>query len=150
VEPQHQSAILWEERDLTNSSAERITLVEATVLADHILTKMIKVVSNAILNAENIRRNLEMQRGLNLSEAVMIEMTRRGVGRQEAHEILRQASMMAYQHNSSLLEELLKDQRVMKYFREDELREMLKPENYLGTAKERIERVVKWVNEVLK
>jgi len=64
--------------------------------------------------------------------------------------ILRQASMMAYQHNSSLLEELLKDQRVMKYFREDELREMLKPENYLGTAKERIERVVKWVNEVLK
>jgi len=80
LEPQHQSAILWEERDLTNSSAERITLVEATVLADHILTKMIKVVSNAILNAENIRRNLEMQRGLNLSEAVMIEMTRRGGG----------------------------------------------------------------------
>ncbi|WP_456330254.1 adenylosuccinate lyase [Archaeoglobus sp.] len=150
VEPQHQSAILWEERDLTNSSAERITLVEATVLADHILTKMIKVVSSASLNLENIRRNLEMQRGLNLSEAVMIEMTKRGVGRQEAHEILRQAAMRAYEHNSSLLEELLKDERIMKYFREDELRKMLKPENYLGTAKERVERVVKWVNEVIK
>ena len=150
VEPQHQSAILWEERDLTNSSAERITLVEATVLADHILTKMIKVVSSASLNLENIRRNLEMQRGLNLSEAVMIEMTKRGVSRQEAHEILRQAAMRAYEHNSSLLEELLKDGRIMKYFREDELREILKPENYLGTAKERVERVVKWVNEVIK
>lgn len=149
VEPQHQSAILWEERDLTNSSAERITLVEATVLADHILTKMIKVVSSVSLNLENIRRNLEMQRGLNLSEAVMIEMTKRGVGRQEAHEILRQAAMRAYENNSSLLDELLKDERVMKYFREDELREILKPENYLGTAKERVERVVKWVNEVL-
>ncbi|MBO8180819.1 MAG: adenylosuccinate lyase [Archaeoglobus sp.] len=150
VEPQHQSAILWEERDLTNSSAERITLVEATVLADHILTKMIKVVSSASLNLENIRRNLEMQRGLNLSEAVMIEMTKRGVSRQEAHEILRQAAMRAYEHNSSLLEELLKDGRIMKYFREDELREILKPENYLGTAKERVERVVKCVNEVIK
>lgn len=150
VEPQHQSAILWEERDLTNSSAERITLVESTVLADHILTKMIKVVSSVSLNLENIRRNLEMQRGLNLSEAVMIEMTKRGVGRQEAHEILRQAAMRAYENNSSLLNELLKDERVMKYFKEDELREILKPENYLGTARERVERVVRWVNEVLK
>ncbi|AAB89013.1 MULTISPECIES: adenylosuccinate lyase [Archaeoglobus] len=150
VEPQHQSAILWEERDLTNSSAERITLVESTVLADHILTKMIKVVSSVSLNLENIRRNLEMQRGLNLSEAVMIEMTKRGVGRQEAHEILRQAAMRAYENNSSLLDELLKDERVMKYFKEDELREILKPENYLGTARERVERVVRWVNEVLK
>lgn len=150
VEPQHQSAILWEERDLTNSSAERITLVESTVLADHILTKMIKVVSSVSLNLENIRRNLEMQRGLNLSEAVMIEMTKRGVGRQEAHEILRQAAMRAYENNSSLLDDLLKDERVMKYFKEDELREILKPENYLGTARERVERVVRWVNEVLK
>jgi adenylosuccinate lyase len=149
VEPQHQSAILWEERDLTNSSAERITLVEATVLTDHILTKMIKVVSGMALNIENIRRNLEIQRGLNLSEAVMIEMTKKGVGRQEAHEILRQAAMRAYEGNTTLLEELLKDEKVMKYFSEEELREILKPENYLGTAIERVEKVAKWVREVV-
>jgi len=149
VEPQHQSAILWEERDLTNSSAERITLVEATVLADHILTKTIKVVAGMELNIENIRRNLEMQRGLNLSEAVMIEMTKRGAGRQEAHEILRQASLRAYENNSTLLDELLKDERILKYFRKEELIELLKPENYLGTAFERIDRVVRWVREVI-
>ncbi len=149
VEPQHQSAILWEERDLTNSSAERITLLEATILADHILTKMIKVVGSMGLNPENIRRNLEMQKGLNLSEAVMIEMTKRGVSRQEAHEILRQAAMRAYQNNTTLFEELVKDERVMKYFSEHELRDILRPENYLGTALERVERVVKWVREVV-
>jgi adenylosuccinate lyase len=107
VEPQHQSAILWEERDLTNSSAERIILVEATVLTDHILTKMIKVVKKLRLDLENIRKNLEAQRGLNLSEAVMIAMTKKGVGRQEAHEILSEASMRAYANKTSLLEELL-------------------------------------------
>lgn len=149
VEPQHQSAILWEERDLTNSSAERITLVEATVLADHILTKMIKVVGSVGLDMDSIKRNLEKQRGLNLSEAVMIEMTKRGMGRQEAHEILRQAAMRAYENNSTLLDELLKDEVVMRYFKEEELRNILKPENYLGTAIERIERVVEWVREVV-
>jgi len=149
VEPQHQSAILWEERDLTNSSAGRIILAEATVLTDHILTKMIKVVSNMALNTERIKRNLEMQKGLNLSESVMIEMTKKGVSRQEAHEILRQAAMRAYTNNTALLDELLEDDVVMKYFSENELREILKPERYIGTAIERVDRVVRWVREVV-
>jgi adenylosuccinate lyase len=71
------------------------------------------------------------------------------VSRQEAHEILRQAAMRAYQNNTTLFEELVKDERVMKYFSEHELRDILRPENYLGTALERVERVVKWVREVV-
>ncbi|MEM2726927.1 MAG: adenylosuccinate lyase [Archaeoglobaceae archaeon] len=149
VEPQHQSAILWEERDLTNSSAERITLLEATILADHILTKLTKIISSITIDLENVKRNLEAQKGLNLSEAVMIELTKRGVDRQEAHEILRKASLRAYTNKSSLLEELLKDQNIMKYFSKEELSEIIKPENYLGTALQRIEIVVDWVKKVL-
>ena len=149
VEPQHQSAILWEERDLTNSSAERIILVEATVLTDHILTKMIKVVKKLKLDLENVRKNLEAQKGLNLSEAVMIAMTKKGVGRQEAHEILREASMSAYTNKTSLLEELLNDERITKYFTKEELENLLKPENYLGTAKKKIEMVVEWIESIL-
>lgn len=149
VEPQHQSAILWEERDLTNSSAERIILVEATILTDHILSKMIKVVGRIRLNLDKIKENLERLRGLNLSEAVMIALTKKGLGRQEAHEIVRRASMRAYENNTTLLEELLREDIVRNYLKEDELRELLKPENYLGTANERINLVVKWIEEVL-
>ena len=150
VEPQHQSAILWEERDLTNSSAERITIVESTVLIDHILTKMIKIVERLRLNIDKIRENLEKVRGLNMSEAVMLALTKKGVGRQIAHELVRQVAMRAYANNTSLLEELLKDETIMKYFTRKELEELLKPENYLGTAKERVKKVVKWVRDVLK
>ena len=150
VEPQHQSAILWEERDLTNSSAERITLPEATILADHILTRMIKVVLGITIDLENVKKNLEMQKGMNMSEAVMIALTKKGVDRQKAHEMLRRASMRAYANRSSLLEELLGDEEIMKYFTKEELSELLKPENYLGTAVERVEKVVEWVNSVLK
>ncbi len=150
VEPQHQSAILWEERDLTNSSAERIILVEATVLTDHILTKMIRVVERLRLNSKRIRENLERLKGLNLSEAVMIALTKRGLSRQEAHEIVRRASMRAYENDTSLLDELLKDEVVKRYLSEEELRELLKPENYLGTAEKRVEMVVRWVREVVE
>ncbi|MEM0315574.1 MAG: adenylosuccinate lyase [Archaeoglobaceae archaeon] len=150
VEPQHQSAILWEERDLTNSSAERITLVEATILADHILTRMIGIVSKLTIDEESVRRNLEMQKGLNMSEAVMLALTKKGVNRQTAHEILRRVSLRAYANKTSLYEELLKEESVMKFFTKEELFELLKPENYLGTAKERVDKVVEWVNSVLK
>ena len=150
VEPQHQSAILWEERDLTNSSAERITLVESTILVDHILTKMIKVVKNLQLNLENVKKNLMIQKGLNLSEAVMIALTKKGVGRQESHEMLRKASMRAYENKTTLFDELIKDNEVMKYFSKDELGEILNPENYIGTAKKRVEKVAEWVREVIK
>jgi len=149
VEPQHQSAILWEERDLTNSSAERIILVEATVLTDHILTKMIKVVESISLDLQNIRRNLEMQKGLNMSEAVMIALTKKGVSRQEAHELIRQASMRAYSNNTTLFDELLKEEIIQKHFTRDELENLLKPENYLGTVRKRIEEVAKWVDSLL-
>ncbi len=149
VEPQHQSAILWEERDLTNSSAERITLVEATILSDHILTKMIKIVENLSLDFENIRKNLEAQRGLNMSEAVMIALTKKGIERQKAHELLRKVSMRAYANKTSLFEELIKEKEIMEHFSEEELKEILKPENYLGTALKRIDRVVAWINEIL-
>jgi len=149
VEPMHQSAILWEERDLTNSSAERIILVEATVLTDHILTKMIRIVERLRLNLERVRENLESLGGMNLSEAVMLALTKKGLGRQEAHEIVREVAMRAYERDTSLLEELLKDERILSYLTEEELREILKPENYLGTVEERIKKVLEWVRDVL-
>ena len=150
VEPQHQSSILWEERDLTNSSAERIILVEATVLTDHILSKMIKVIEELGINERAVRENLERQRGLNMSEAVMIALTRKGMSRQEAHEVLRRLSMKAYEENRHLKDVLLEDEKIRELLSEEEVEELVKPENYLGTALERVERVVESVRSFAK
>ena len=95
------------------------------------------------------KENLERVKGLNLSEAVMIALTKKGLGRQKAHEIVREIAMKAYANKTSLLEELLKDERIMNYFTKEELEELLKPENYLGTAKERVNKVVEWVKSVM-
>ncbi len=145
VEPQHQSSILWEERDLTNSSAERVILVEATILLDHILTKTIKVVEELGINEEAVKRNLERQKGLNMSEAVMIALTRKGMSRQDAHELLRKLSIKAREEGKHLKDVLIESEVVRKYLSEEEIEELVKPENYLGTAIKRIERVVERV-----
>ncbi|RUM33911.1 MAG: adenylosuccinate lyase [Archaeoglobus sp.] len=147
VEPQRQSSILWEERDLTNSSCERITLVESSVLADHILTKMIKVVERLEVNEERAKENLRRLMGLNLSEAVMVALTKKGMNRQEAHERVRMAAMKAY-GGKSFEESLLEDEKISKLLSAEEIRELLTPENYLGTVKVKIENVKNYVEKL--
>ena len=69
-------------------------------MTDHILKLGISVLENLRFYPENIRRNLELLRGLNMGEAVMIELAKRGVGRQEAHELVRAAAMKAHETGS--------------------------------------------------
>ena len=147
AEPQRESSILWEERDLTNSSAERITLVESSVLADHILTKMIKVVERLEVDRERAKENLERLGGINLSEAIMVALTKKGMSRQEAHERVRRAAMKSYT-GKSFEECLLEDEQISKLLSREEIRELLIPENYLGTVQEKIESVKKYVENV--
>ncbi len=134
--------VLWEERDLTNSSAERVMFVEAFVLVDHILTQCIKIFTGIQIYSENMRRNLEMMKGVNMAEAVMIALAKKGVGRQTAHEIIRRCSMKVYETGKHFREILLEDEEVRKYLSEDEINHLMMPENYLGTAIQQIEMVI--------
>jgi adenylosuccinate lyase len=141
VLPSLENNTLWDERDLTNSSSERIIFPETTILTDHIITLSIDVLSNLEFNEERIKQNLSLMRGLNMSEAVMIQLTKK-VGRQRAHEIIRSAIMEAHTRGEHLSETLLKEPLIMKYFSKDQLEWMILPENYIGTAIEQVERVV--------
>jgi adenylosuccinate lyase len=142
VDPALQNNLLWDERDLTNSSCERIIIPEATILTDHILKLASEVIEGLIFYPQNIRKNLELMKGLNMSEAVMIELTKRGMARQEAHELMRLACGRSFFEKKHLKEVLKEEEAVKKYIREEELDELLKPENYIGTAVMQVENLI--------
>jgi len=142
VEVALQNNVLWEERDLTNSSAERVMFVDAFVLLDHILTQAIRVFSGIRAYPENMRRNLELMKGVNMAEAVMIALAKKGVGRQRAHEMLRRCSMKVYETGRHFKEILMEDEEIRRYLSEEEISELMNPENYLGTAVQQIEMVI--------
>ena len=79
VEPALQNNTLWDERDLTNSSCERVLFPEASILTDHCLRLMSTVLEGLVINRAAIRRNLVFLHGINMAESVMIELTRRGM-----------------------------------------------------------------------
>jgi len=90
--PTHESAILWHERDLTNSAAERFIIPYVSILTDDILTKMTKVIEGLKVNEDVMLKNV-LNDDLSLGEAYLMALVKAGFGRQEAHEIIRKASM---------------------------------------------------------
>ncbi len=132
---------LWDERDLTNSSCERVILPEATILTDHILMLTINIIGNLQFDKNNIEKNLGLMRGANMSEAVMIYLAKK-VGRQRAHGIIRSATLKAFERGESLAEALSKEPMVVEHISAEQILWMMRPENYIGTAVEQVETVV--------
>ncbi len=142
VEPELLNNTLWDERDLTNSSCERIVFPESCVLTDHVIRLTTTIIQNLRLYPENIRKNLELLKGLNMGEAIMMELSKKGVGRQEAHELVRQCAMSARESGIHMKDVLLGNETVSTYMTENEILQVMNPENYIGTAVEQVESLV--------
>jgi len=133
---------LEHERDLTNSSPERCIIPESFVLLDEILKTMKKVMKGLKIFPENVEKNLMLTKGLNLAEAVMIELTKKGMSRQEAHELLRRLSIKAFEENKGLKEVLLESKEARAYLSDEDIERVTNPKNYIGTAIEQVRRIL--------
>ncbi|WP_220607525.1 adenylosuccinate lyase [Methanobrevibacter oralis] len=139
---------LWHERDLTNSSCERIMFPESCILTDYILNLTIKLMSNLVFYDENIERNLNMTNGLIMAERLMAELTRAGMGKQTAYGIVRKNAIKANKEKLLLGELILKDQDVQKYLTEKDVEKIMDPHTYIGSTtiiiEELLEKSKKW------
>ena len=126
--------ILWHERDLTNSSAERFIIPHAFVLTDDILIKTDEVFSHLAVRPANMRRNIESSNGLIMAEAVMIALVDKGIGRQDAHAIVRKASLDAEKNGVNLMDTLLAAKAIKGVLNEKELTKVMDQRNYVGMA----------------
>ncbi|MDO8872389.1 MAG: adenylosuccinate lyase [Methanoregula sp.] len=142
VEPALQNNTLWDERDLTNSSCERVLFPEASILTDHCLRVMANVLEGLVINRAAIRRNLGFLHGINMAESVMIELTKKGMNRQDSHERVRMASMQALAENRTLADVLGADPEIVRYCSKSDIAALLNPDTYIGTSVRQVERVI--------
>ena len=142
VEPALLNNTLWDERDLTNSASERITFPEASVLTDHCLKVMTAVISGLEIHEDAVKRNLDLLQGVNLAESVMLELTRRGMPRQDAHEIIRRASLQALDERRPLAEILSAVPAAAELLPAEEIAGFFTAESYLGLSVEQTESLI--------
>jgi adenylosuccinate lyase len=133
----------WHERDLTQSSAERLIIPEACILVDYMVYLMTNVLAGLWVNEERMRKNVDLTQGLAMSEAVMIALVEKGMNRQEAHELLRTLTIRSEAEKQPFNKILLEDKFVSKKLTEKEIKKALNPRNYLGTAVKQVDLVIK-------
>jgi adenylosuccinate lyase len=149
INPEMESMVLWHERDLTNSSAERFILPHVIVLTDDILAKINKVFSELVVFPENMKRNLGSAHGMIMAESVLLALASKGMGRQEAHEAVRQISIRAEEQGLDLMTALRGSEQVVEVLSDKELTAAMMPENYLGKAPEMVDRVATKAKKLL-
>ena len=103
---------------------------------------MNKILAGLQFFPENISRNLELSGGAVMAERVMIALTKRGMSRQQAHELMRTSNIQAVQAKKKLYDVLAARKEVTKLIPKDELVKMFNPKNYIGEAQEIVERAV--------
>jgi adenylosuccinate lyase len=138
-----ENVVTWHERDLTQSSAERFIIPEACILVDYMLFLMTNIVANLHVDEKRMLKNIELTQGRAMSEAVMMALTKKGMDRQEAHELLRKLAIKSEAEKRHFKDVLLEDKIVCSKLSENEIAEALKPKNYLGTAKRQVDLMVK-------
>ena len=142
VAPALQNNPLWHERDLTNSSCERIILPESCMLTDYMIKLSIRLFSNLVFKPENIEQNLNLSNGLIMAERVMAELTRKGMGKQTAYAIVRKCSLEAYDLDSGLKQVIESNDEIKEYLSSSDIELIMDPHTYIGSS-------VEMVNEVL-
>ncbi|MDW8036162.1 MAG: adenylosuccinate lyase [Candidatus Korarchaeum sp.] len=131
-----ENIVLEHERDLTNSSTERVILPEAFLILEEQINTLTKVIGRLDIDRGRIEENLRRYADLALSERLMIALVKKGIGRQEAHEMIRKISLRSKRSGMRFSDEVMRDEEISRVLTREELEEVFKPESYLGLGRE--------------
>lgn len=135
--------VLEDERDLTNSASERVIFAENFIFLDFMIKQLTENLQGLEFNKKKIEENLNLTKGACLAERIMMELVDKGIGRQEGHEILRQAAIQARNEDVFMKDILVNHDKIKDKFTIKELDEILNPHNYIGKAIEQVENLTK-------
>jgi adenylosuccinate lyase len=119
--PALENVVLWHERDMSNSSEERVVLPGASILTDFMLSQMTAIVEGMTVNERRMKQNLEMTGGLVFSEKVLTALVDAGLTRQEAYRIVQEAAMRSWDTGEPFRDVLRRDPRLTERLSEWDL-----------------------------
>jgi len=107
-----ENVALWHERDLSHSSAERVILPDASIVADFALHRMTNVVDNLEVNPDRMAANLAATHGLVFSQKVMLALVESGLNRDTAYRLVQRNATTAWEEGVELRDTLATDDEV--------------------------------------
>jgi adenylosuccinate lyase len=110
---------LWQERDISHSSAERVILPDSSTLAHYMLRTAIRILRGLQVDETRMRENLDLGGGIVYSGQVLLALVESGMGRDEAYAIVQNAATRAWEGEGGFRELLEADDEVRERLGKD-------------------------------
>ncbi len=121
-----ENVALWHERDISHSSVERVIVPDSFLALDHMLRRFTGIVSGMSVDVERMRRNLDSGRGLVFSGQLLLELTARGLRREDAYRIVQGHAMQAWKSEGDFRARVEQDPEVRAVLPARELAEVFR------------------------
>ncbi len=105
---------LWHERDISQSSAERVAIPDAFLALDYMLDRFAWIVDGLVVHPERMRRNLEATHGLVFSHRLLLALVDSGLARDDAYRLVQDHAMRAWEKESDFKELVRRDPEIAR------------------------------------
>ena len=131
LQPALENVVLWHERDISHSSAERVIFPDSTTAVHFMLAELTEVLDGLEVFPERTLENLDAGGGLVYSQAVLLALVERGMPRDEAYRIVQAAAAAAWDEGKDFRGELEADPNAARLLSAANLAELFDPGRYV-------------------
>src|SRR5262249_47519249 len=129
-----ENVALWHERDITHSSVERVIVPDSFLALDHMLRRFTTIVRGMTVDTARMRKNLDSTHGLVFSGPLLLELTARGMRREDAYRIVQGHATTAWKEDADFRGRVSEDPEVRAVMKPEELAEVFRLERYLSNV----------------
>lgn len=115
---------LWHERDISHSSAERVTLPDSTSLAHYMTIKLESVIGDLVVDAAQMEHNLNLMGGLAFSGTLLLALTQKDILREQAYEWVQRNAMRVWRESADFQTLILGDSDITAHLSESAIRQI--------------------------
>ena len=116
-----ENVALWHERDISNSSVERIVFPDASQVLDFMLHRFAGLVDKLVVYPERMRENLESSRGLVFSGTLLLLLAQKGLTREDAYRLVQGHAMDTWEKGGQFKERVLADPEIARVLSKEEI-----------------------------
>ncbi len=116
-----ENTALWHERDISNSSVERIVLPDAMILLDFMLHRFAHLMETLVVYPERMRQNLELTHGLVFSGTLLVALAEKGLSREDAYRMVQGHAMETWEQGGEFRARIEGDAAIAKVLSREEI-----------------------------
>ena len=123
-----ENGTLWHERDISHSSVERVILPDSSALLCYMMRAMTRVMKGLLVYPDRMLKNMELTRGLAYSGQLLLDLTRKGIVREEAYAWVQRCAMKVWDQGKDFIAVLQEDEDIARLMSPADIRSVVNPD----------------------